>query len=144
MIVSFFFFFLFFFSPFWQHHMAYEILAPRPGIELTVQVQSLNHWIAREVPMLVFIITPKCTLNCNSFTGLSPLHWRRQWQPIPVLLPGESHGWWNLVGFRPRGCKESDMTDFIFKRSSWFHCFFYFLVSISFVSFLTFMFPSFC
>ena len=23
--------------------------------------------------------------------------WRRQWQPTPVLLPGESHGWRSLV-----------------------------------------------
>ena len=24
--------------------------------------------------------------------------WRRKWQPTPVLLPGESQGWGNLVG----------------------------------------------
>ena len=23
--------------------------------------------------------------------------WRRKWQPTPVLLPGESHGWRNLL-----------------------------------------------
>ena len=27
--------------------------------------------------------------------------WRRQWQPIPVLLPGKSHGWSSLVGCSP-------------------------------------------
>ena len=27
------------------------------------------------------------------------LHWRRKWQPTPVLLPGESQGWRSLVGF---------------------------------------------
>ena len=26
------------------------------------------------------------------------MHWRRKWQPTPVLLPGESQGWGNLVG----------------------------------------------
>ena len=26
------------------------------------------------------------------------LHWRRKWQPTPVFLPGESQGWWSLVG----------------------------------------------
>jgi len=26
------------------------------------------------------------------------LHWRRKWQPTPVLLPGESQGQWSLVG----------------------------------------------
>ena len=29
---------------------------------------------------------------------------RRQWQPIPVLLPGKSHGWRSLVGCSPWGC----------------------------------------
>ena len=24
--------------------------------------------------------------------------WRRKWQPTPVFLPGESQGWWSLVG----------------------------------------------
>ena len=35
----------------------------------------------------------------------------RQWQPTPVFLPGKSHGWWNLVGYSPWGCKESDTTE---------------------------------
>ena len=29
---------------------------------------------------------------------------RRQWHPIPVLLPGKSHGWRTLVGNSPWGC----------------------------------------
>ena len=29
---------------------------------------------------------------------------RRQWQPTPVLLPGESHGQRSLVGSGPWGC----------------------------------------
>ena len=37
--------------------------------------------------------------------------WRRKWQPTPVFLPGESHGWRSLVGYSPWGCKESDMTE---------------------------------
>ena len=37
--------------------------------------------------------------------------WRRKWQPTPVLLPGKSHGWRNLVGYSPWGCKESDTTE---------------------------------
>ena len=28
------------------------------------------------------------------------MHWRRKWQPTPVFLPGESQGWWSLVGCR--------------------------------------------
>ena len=26
------------------------------------------------------------------------MHLRRKWQPTPVFLPGESQGWWSLVG----------------------------------------------
>ena len=37
--------------------------------------------------------------------------WRREWHPTPVFLPGESHGQRNLVGYSPRGRKESDMTE---------------------------------
>ena len=28
-----------------------------------------------------------------------------KWQPTPVFLPGKSHGWRNLVGYTPWGCK---------------------------------------
>ena len=31
--------------------------------------------------------------------------------PIPVFLPGESHGRRSLVGYSPRGCTESDTTE---------------------------------
>ena len=37
--------------------------------------------------------------------------WRRQWQPTPVLLPGDSHGWRSLAGYSPWGLEESDMTE---------------------------------
>ena len=37
--------------------------------------------------------------------------WTRKWQPTPVFLPGESHGRRSLVGYSPRGRKESDMTE---------------------------------
>ena len=37
--------------------------------------------------------------------------WRRKWQPIPVFLPGESHGQRSLAGYSPQGLKESDTTE---------------------------------
>ena len=37
--------------------------------------------------------------------------WRRQWHPTPVLLPGKSHGWRNLVDCSPWGREESDTTE---------------------------------
>ena len=39
------------------------------------------------------------------------MHWRRKWQPTPVFLPGESQGWWSLVGCHLRGYTELDMTE---------------------------------
>jgi len=32
--------------------------------------------------------------------------WRREWQPTPVFLPGESHGQRRLMGYSPWGHKE--------------------------------------
>ena len=39
------------------------------------------------------------------------MHWRRKWQPSPVFLPGESHGWLSLGGCRLWGRTESDTTE---------------------------------
>ena len=38
-------------------------------------------------------------------------HWRRKWQPTPVFLPGESQGWWSLVGCHLWGRTELDTTE---------------------------------
>ena len=37
--------------------------------------------------------------------------WNRKWQPIPVFLPGKSHGQRSLEGYSPWCHKESDMTE---------------------------------
>ena len=37
--------------------------------------------------------------------------WRRRWHPTPILLPGKSHGWRNLVGCSPWGRWGSDRTE---------------------------------
>ena len=47
----------------------------------------------------------------TSLSLLPFLHWRRKWQPTPVLLPGESQGWGSLVGCRLWGHTESDTTE---------------------------------
>ena len=39
------------------------------------------------------------------------IHWRRKWQPTPVLLPGKFYGWRILVGCSPSDCKESRTTE---------------------------------
>ena len=45
----------------------------------------------------------------NPWVGKIP--WRRKWQPIPVFLPGESHGQSSLASHIPQGCKELDTTE---------------------------------
>ena len=52
-------------------------------------------------------------LHCQR-PGFNPwvgkISWRRKWQPTPVFLPEKSHGRRSLVGFSPRGHKESNRT----------------------------------
>ena len=45
------------------------------------------------------------------FSLFTFMHWRRKWQPTPVLLPGKSHGRRSLLGYSPWGCEESDTTE---------------------------------
>ena len=44
-------------------------------------------------------------------TWVGKIPWRRNWQPTPVFLPGESHGQRSLVGYSPRCCKELDKAE---------------------------------
>ena len=39
------------------------------------------------------------------------MHWRRKWQPTPVLLPVESQGRGSMVRCCLWGCTELDMTE---------------------------------
>ena len=45
----------------------------------------------------------------HSWVGKIP--WRREWQPTPVFLPGESHGQRSLPSYSPQGHKELDTTE---------------------------------
>ena len=44
----------------------------------------------------------------TSLSFFTFMHWRRKWQPTPVFLPGESQGWWSLVGCHLWGHTEPD------------------------------------
>ena len=41
------------------------------------------------------------------------LHWRRKWQPTPVLLLGKSYGWRSLEGCSPLGRWGLDTTEWL-------------------------------
>ena len=47
-------------------------------------------------------------MRCGFDPWVGKIPWRRTWQPIPVFLPGESHGQRSLVGYSPWGRKESE------------------------------------
>ena len=49
--------------------------------------------------------------DLGSIPGLGRFPWRRKWQPTPVFLPRESHGWRSLVGYSPQGHKELNRTE---------------------------------
>ena len=49
--------------------------------------------------------------DVGSVPGLGRSSAERNGYPLPVFLPGESHGQRSLVGYSPWGGKESDMTE---------------------------------
>ena len=90
------------------------------------QLPSDYRWMAQALPILKAASHPKSLfcistvgppqwwricLQCrrhgfNPWVGKTP--WRRKWQPIPVFLPGESHGRKSLAGYSSWSCKESE------------------------------------
>ena len=57
-------------------------------------------------------LCPLCKKHrrCEFNPWVRKIPWRRKWQPIPVFLPGESHGQRNLMGYSPWGRKDLDTT----------------------------------
>ena len=57
---------------------------------------------------------PTCQCRKHKRHMFSPwvgkIPWRRAWQPMPIFLPGESHGQGSLEGYSPWSHKESDTT----------------------------------
>ena len=56
--------------------------------------------------------TSACQRRRLKRPGFNPwvrkIPWRREWQPPPIFLPGESQGQRSLVGYSPRGCRVRD------------------------------------
>ena len=51
------------------------------------------------------------TRLATSLSLFTFMYWRRKGQPTPVFLPGESQGWWSLVGCLLWGHTELDTTE---------------------------------
>ena len=66
-----------------------------------------GRWLSGKEPTCQCGRRSRCRFD--PWVGKTP--WRRKWQSTPVFLPGESHGRRGLVGYSPRGRKESDTTE---------------------------------
>ena len=66
---------------------------------------------------------PACQCRRQKTRGFHPwvgkIPWRRKWLPTPVFLPGKFHRQRSLVGYRPRGHKESDRIEHIYFLRLW-------------------------
>ena len=69
-------------------------------------------------PLIYFLSQWICLFWTFSVNGLCVLlylvgkiPWRRKRQPTSVCLSGKSHGWRDLAGYTPWGCKELDTTE---------------------------------
>ena len=77
---------------------AWKTLSPSEG------VYQVAHWKR--------ILLPVQETQVKGFNPwVRKIPWRRQWQPTPVFLPGESHGQRSLVGYSPWGHKDLDTTE---------------------------------
>ena len=87
-------------------------------------IKKQRHYFAIKFHLVKAMVFPIVMYGCANWTIMKAEHWRidafelcevlktlRQWHPIPVLLPGKSHGWKSLVGCSPWGRKESDTTE---------------------------------
>ena len=63
------------------HKFGCTLESPRDLLEASTWISTLPPWPIKSVSR-----------------GISR---RRQWHPIPILLPGKSHGWRNLIGCSP-------------------------------------------
>ena len=84
------------------------------------EVQWLNHchmagggeaWVFQPLVKWLGCYSTLTLSYKSSRLWVRKIPWRRKWQPTPVFLLGKSHGWRSLMGYRPWGCKELDMTE---------------------------------
>ena len=91
-----------------QHCVA---TAPAPTVLLGLLLCPWTWGISSAAPVLCSCQSQRKAMPKNAQTTTQLYSWRRQWQPTPVLLPGESHGRRSLVGCCLWGRIESDTTE---------------------------------
>ena len=81
--------------------------SPERLFRVSTSLLGLPRWLSGKE----FTCQCKRLRRCSSGSWIRKIPWRRKWQPLPLFLPGESHGQRSLTGYSPRGRKESDMTE---------------------------------
>ena len=78
---------------------------------LFLSLTKVTRWLSQVVPVVKNLSANAGDIGeAGSILGQEdPLE--EEWQPTPVFLPGESHGQRSLVGYSPKGHKESDTTE---------------------------------
>ena len=87
-----------------------------------LRTHSRRQWLIM-IHSLLSLDTLWCDNECVAFrVEVGVRHWRRRWQPTPVLLPGKSHdgrAWWAAVhGVSKSWTRLSDFT-FTFHFHAW-------------------------
>ena len=100
----------------WKHHLNHLTTRKSPRACLSKGSDFLLWYSCLENPMdggawwaaVHGVARSRTQLSDFTFTFM---HWRRKWQPTPVLLPGESQGRGSLAGCRLWGRTELDTTE---------------------------------
>ena len=88
----------------------------RAAVTLSVKCAS-----TQQPGLPLWFTRPRIHLQCRRprfDPWVRKISWRRrEWQPTPVFLTGEKfHGQRSLAGYRPQGCKESEMAEWLNTR----------------------------
>ena len=63
-----------------------------------------EYWSGLPYPLVAQRVKNLSTVQETQVQSLGPDdHWRMEWLPTPVFLPGESHGQRSLVDYSPQG-----------------------------------------
>ena len=79
-------------------HSICNMLAPGRAVSLPVWSFADRTWsqgrlrCLRAIPLEVPLLSTAGEKRGVAGLLLGRMHWRRKWQPTPVLLPGKSHG----------------------------------------------------
>ena len=57
-----------------------------------------KEWASQEALVVKNLPANAGDMRCRFSLWVGKITWKKSWQPIPVFLPGESHGWTEKPG----------------------------------------------